>query len=77
MVMEEIMPKYEDGETVAEGERTGVWAIRAFRVPELERDIYPEEYRYDWIADDARGNYEESDSFFDSIAEAKADLGVI
>jgi hypothetical protein len=31
---------------------------------------------YDWIMDDGRGGYSESDSLFDSVVDAKIDLGV-
>lgn len=59
-----------DGDTVAEGETTVTWAIRVFKDNEGNAVIY------DWIADNADGSYTESDEYFFSIEEAKADLGV-
>ena len=57
-----------DGEYVEEGELILGWAIRAYHDGD--------KVQYDWIADRADGDYDESDDYFDSIEEAKEDLGV-
>jgi hypothetical protein len=59
---------FDDGDWVDEGEATVGWAIRAFNVDG--------EVKYDWIVDEVGGGYQESDEYYDSIAEAREGLGV-
>ena len=63
------MKTTDDGKTVAEGSFLCHWNIRQW--PQHDGT-----FAYDWIADTARGNYDESDELFDSIEDAKEDLGV-
>lgn len=58
-----------DGGVVASGEETVGWSIRQWKQDDGT-------IQYDWIADRVGGDYSESDELFDSIEEAKADLGV-
>lgn len=57
-----------DGEYADEGVASIGWAVRAFKVDGT--------VQYDWVYDRPDGGYVESDEYFDSIEDAKADLGV-
>jgi hypothetical protein len=57
-----------DGAVVASGTFSGEWTIRQW--------ADDDSVRFDWIADDGRGGYTESDELYDTIEEAKRSLGV-
>lgn len=58
---------FEDGKVVQSGTVTVGWDIRQWDTGAS--------VQYDWIVDDGRGGYTESDEFFETIGEALASLG--